>query len=88
MVAALGRLAMGAIRRPASAALPALPTPWIEACVAPPPAALVRDYVRHVGGDPAWYRGTIPAHLFPQWGLPLAAWNRCFFPPKEWVSGH
>jgi hypothetical protein len=26
-----------------------------------------------VGGDPAWYRGTLPAHFFPQWGFPLAA---------------
>ena len=38
-----------------------------------PPRAeeLVRDYVKHCGGDPAWYRGTVPAHLFPQWGFPI-----------------
>jgi hypothetical protein len=35
--------------------------------------SLVRDYVRHVGGDPAWYRGRVPMHLVPQWGFPLAA---------------
>jgi acyl dehydratase len=50
-----------------------VPTPWIERSVQPPSASLVADYVRHVGGDPAWYRGTIPAHLFPQWGFALAA---------------
>jgi acyl dehydratase len=45
----------------------------IERMIAPLPAALVRDYVAHVGGDPAVYRDTVPPHLFPQWGLPLAA---------------
>ncbi|MEQ1508614.1 MAG: MaoC/PaaZ C-terminal domain-containing protein, partial [Myxococcota bacterium] len=34
---------------------------------------LVADYVRHLGGDPSWYRGAVPAHLFPQWGFPLLA---------------
>jgi len=34
---------------------------------------LVTDYVRHVGGDPSWYRGRVPASLFPQWGFPLQA---------------
>lgn len=33
----------------------------------------MRDYLRHVGGDPAAYRGVVPPHLFPQWGFPLAA---------------
>jgi acyl dehydratase len=37
------------------------------------PADLIRDYVRHVGGDPSAYRHTVPPHLFPQWGFPLAA---------------
>jgi hypothetical protein len=39
----------------------------------PRPSALLRDYVRHVGGDPAWYRGRVPAHLFPQWAFPLVS---------------
>ena len=34
---------------------------------------LIRDYIRHVGGDPAWYRGRVPPHFFPQWGFPLGA---------------
>ena len=49
------------------------PGPWIERELPPRPEALVRDYVRNVGGDPAWYRGRVPAHLFPQWAFPLAA---------------
>lgn len=32
---------------------------------------LVKDYVRHVGGEPSWYRGILPAHMFPQWGFPV-----------------
>ena len=41
--------------------------------LAPPQPALVRDYIEHVGGDPAAYRSTIPPHLFPHWSFPLAA---------------
>jgi acyl dehydratase len=36
-------------------------------------AELLRDYVRHVGGDPGAYKGRVPAHFFPQWTFPLAA---------------
>jgi hypothetical protein len=49
------------------------PGPERSRIVQPPSAELVRDYVRHVGGDPGSYRGTLPPHLFPQWGFPLAA---------------
>jgi hypothetical protein len=48
------------------------PTNWVEETLQPRPDALVRDYLRHVGGDPSWYRGRLPAHLFPQWGFPIA----------------
>ncbi len=33
----------------------------------------MRDYLRFVGGDPGAYKGRVPAHLFPHWGIPLAA---------------
>lgn len=72
VVAALGRAAWAGARRKAAGDA-SLPGPWIQATLPPRPEALVRDYVRHVGGDPAWYRGRVPAHLFPQWGFPLAA---------------
>jgi acyl dehydratase len=50
-----------------------VPGPELRQRLPAPPADLVRDYIRHVGGDPGAYRGTIPAHMFPQWGFPLAA---------------
>lgn len=68
VVRALVRAAFSA-GRPGS--LATVPGPLLEETVAARPAALVRDYVRHVGGDPAAYRDTVPAHLFPQWGFPL-----------------
>ena len=45
----------------------------IEKTLPPRPVELIRDYVRHLGGDPAWYKGTVPPHLFPQWGIPMLA---------------
>ena len=53
--------------------LPELPTRELVKVIPPRPKELVRDYVRHVGGDPSAYRGRVPAHLFPQWGFPLQA---------------
>jgi hypothetical protein len=47
-----------------------VPGPTVSARIPARPADLVRDYVRHVGGDPAWYGGQVPAHLFPQWVFP------------------
>jgi acyl dehydratase len=54
-------------------AAPELPGPVHSARIRPRPAALLRDYIRHVGGDPASYRGQLPAHLFPQWTFPYQA---------------
>ena len=61
--------ASGAENKPPAA----VPGPVVKASIPPRPADLVRDYIRHVGGDPAWYRGQVPAHLFPQWVFPLQA---------------
>jgi acyl dehydratase len=73
----LAQVAWSAFRQSRTGApsgpLPVVPTAELTTTVKPLPAALVRDYVRHVGGDPSAYRGTVPAHLFPQWGFPLAA---------------
>jgi acyl dehydratase len=65
--ALLQRFNLGA-KTPTSA-----PGPIVEETLAPRSAELVRDYLRHVGGDPGAYRGVLPPHLFPQWGFPLAA---------------
>ncbi len=74
VIASLGSTALHALRAPKTgSAPPVVPGPEIVKTIAPRPAALVRDYVRHVGGDPAAYRGVLPPHLFPQWGFPLAA---------------
>ena len=78
VLAALGGTALEAglrrlgLSRPAGGAASA-PGPEIVAELPAPPPALVRDYLRFVGGDPAAYKGRVPAHLFPHWGLPLAA---------------
>lgn len=69
----LGGAALSAILPRRAGKVARTPGPWIEAELGPRPADLVRDYIRHVGGDPAWYRGRVPAHFFPQWGFPLAA---------------
>jgi acyl dehydratase len=77
VLATLARAGWAALRqqlgRAPASEVPSLPTPEIVETIPPRPADLVRDYVRHVGGDPSAYRGTIPAHMFPQWGFPLAA---------------
>jgi hypothetical protein len=73
VIASLLRTALAARGGGAHAATPVTPGPWIEAELPPRPEALVKDYIRHVGGEPSAYRGVVPAHFFPQWGFPLAA---------------
>ena len=75
VIAALARTAAAAAlqRRNGHSTTPAAPGPWIEAELPPRPEGLVRDYIRHVGGDASAYRGVVPAHLFPQWAFPLVA---------------
>ncbi len=76
VLASLGGTVIAALRQKLSGkpgATPVTPGPEITTTIPPRPKDLVRDYVRHVGGDPSAYRKVIPAHLFPQWGFPLAA---------------
>jgi hypothetical protein len=78
VIGALGRTALEGLkqsmRRHARPGAPVqVPGPERTEVVYPPSAALVRDYVRHVGGDPGAYRSTLPPHLFAQWAFPLAA---------------
>jgi hypothetical protein len=49
------------------------PGPVLEQTVPPRNPRLVLDYIRHVGGEPSWYKGGLPPHFFPQWGFPLMA---------------
>lgn len=73
VVAALAKGAASALRKPPTAGPTPTPGPWFRATVPPRPRALIEDYVRHVGGDVASYRGLVPPHLFPQWVFPLQA---------------
>ncbi len=74
VIASLGITALASLRHQAKhVPVPSCPGPWFEENLPPRADDLVRDYVRHVGGDPSWYHGTVPAHFFPQWGVPLAA---------------
>lgn len=77
VLATLARTAMTALhRRPIETrpdALPPTPGPEVRQRIAKLPAALVRDYIRHVGGDPSAYAGRVPHTMFPQWTFPLAA---------------
>lgn len=73
VVAALARTAWKALRQKKGAGVPPPPTTPgldIHETVAPRPPDLVKAYIRHVGGDPSAYRGTVPFHLFPQWAFP------------------
>lgn len=73
VIAAIGRTAITAALQTKSSGPAGLPGPELTAKLPPRPPDLVRDFVRHVGGDPSAYRTTLPAHLFPQWTFPLAA---------------
>ncbi|WP_394847798.1 hypothetical protein LZC95_10085 [Pendulispora brunnea] len=67
---AVGRAAVGSLVRTAQRPQ-SLPGPWLEQELPPRNDELVRAYVRHVGGDPALYRGRLPPHFVPQWGFDL-----------------
>ncbi len=73
MLRALGATALGALRGVKAGAKPEVPGPWIEAEVAAPSPALVRDFVRATGGEPGSYRGVLPPQMFPQWTLATAS---------------
>lgn len=70
---ALGQTAIASLFAPKTSTPPTVPGEWIEAVLPPRDPDLVKDYIRHTGGDPSAYKGTLPPHLFPQWGFGLAA---------------
>jgi hypothetical protein len=73
VVKAIVRTAIKAATHDPKSAPCEVPGPVISATLPPRPRDLVRDYVRHVGGDPSAYKSTLPPHLFPQWVFPLQA---------------
>jgi acyl dehydratase len=76
VLAMLGSTAVTALRRAVTGKVPRdvgeLPGPEIHATLPPRPRDLIRDYVRFCGGEPTRYKHTVPPHLWPQWGFPLA----------------
>lgn len=71
MLRTLGGAALTALKRPGGA-MPSLPGAWVSADVEGPSDALIRAFVKNGGGDPGWYNGIVPAHLFPKWAMPIA----------------
>lgn len=51
---------------------PPVPGPIFENTTRPLPDGLLHDYIQEVGGETSWYRGIVPAHLFPQWVFALS----------------
>lgn len=77
VLAALAKTALGARHRRDSAhgehSWPTLPGIALRRRVAPLPPDLVRDFIRHIGGDPSAYGNRVPHHFFPHWIVPLAS---------------
>lgn len=77
VLATLARTAVTALHRRHVEArpdtFPSTPGPELRQRIAKLPTSLVRDYIRHVGGDPSAYAGRVPHTMFPQWTFPLAA---------------
>lgn len=77
MVGTLGRMALQVLRQrfqpPAAGARPEAPGPELTETVGPRSPELLRDYIRWCKGDASAWKGTLPPHLFPQWGFPLLA---------------
>jgi acyl dehydratase len=75
---ALGRVALRTLesqvlgKKPSKGA-PSVPGRVVEATLPPRSAALIRDYVKNVGGDPNAYDNALPPHFFPQWGFAVAS---------------
>jgi hypothetical protein len=75
VIAAIGKSVIASIRnqrRGSGGGVSSTPGPEITRTLKPRSSDLVRCYVKTVGGDPSSYKKTLPPHLFPQWGFPLA----------------
>lgn len=70
---ALAGVALGGLRPSGKPSPASVPGPWIQAELPPLPPRLVADFVASQGGTLAVHGGNLPASLFPQWALPLAA---------------
>ena len=82
MLAALGRVALSSLQKPAAGTIPVTPGPTLTAEVPPRPRELIDAYVAWSGGDPRKYVGELPPHFFPQWGFPLLSQTLAGLPYK------
>lgn len=75
VIASMGRTIWAALgqKMHANGSIPPLPSAVVEADVPPRDRALVRDFVRYLGGYPGRYEPYLPPHLCPQWCVPPAA---------------
>lgn len=75
VLGALARSVFAAARQSQSGSEgpPTTPGPEVTMHVPALPKELVRDYIRHVGGETSGYKGRLPPHLFPQWVFPMQA---------------
>lgn len=73
VLASFGKLALAGLgqRFKPAGALAALPGGEHTVHLPPRDPAMVKDYVRWAGGDPASWRGRVPPHLFAQWAFGL-----------------
>jgi acyl dehydratase len=72
VIAAIGKSVVNALVNKGKGGAVQTPGPEIHRTFEPRSRDLVRCYVKTVGGDPSAYKRTLPPHLFPQWGFPLA----------------
>jgi acyl dehydratase len=75
VLASLGGVAARALLQPLRRRQPAavLPGRELQVELAAPPTSLVRDYLSYLKAETGPAAETIPPHLFPHWGMPLAA---------------
>jgi hypothetical protein len=92
MLRSLGTVAADSVLdrlRSSARSAPEAPGPWRSTRVAAPSAALITDFLRHVGASPADYADVVPPPLFPQWGLSaaLASLRGLGFPLIKMLNG-
>jgi acyl dehydratase len=72
VLAGIARVGWATFRsRGRTGAAPPTPGPTLMDEVPALPPDLVRDYLLHVGGNPAAWGPHLPPHLFPQWAFPV-----------------
>ncbi len=92
---ALGRVALLSLRDQSVGRVrgnrdsPLTPGPVFTAELPPRPRSLIDDYLDHVGGRAADYRGTVPPHLFAQWAfvLQMRAFEGIGYPAAQVLNG-